>query len=49
MEAVKGDFKRRITKIEADLKAELSIIQPKVLPEFSDNKYYMDKTDSVMK
>ena len=42
-------MKRRITKIEADLKAELSIIQPKVLPEFSDNKYYMDKTDSVMK
>ena len=25
------------------------MINPKVLPEFSDNKYYMDKTDSVMK
>ena len=43
--ASRKQSKERKVKTEASI----SEIKPKVLPEFHDKKYYMDKTDSFMK
>lgn len=42
------DSKRNV-KDKAKLENDQDEINPSVQPEFDDNKYYMDKSDSMMK